>query len=273
MGLASGGGGGGFHGGGFYYFGGHGDGDAPLGLVIGVGVVVLGLVGGLAAGAIIHTNQIAQERAALEEQLAIDARVRDFNLDYFDWVNDVENNKYLFVFTGNAIKIDGQPMDFIATKYEVSEKNYYEIITYIEENKIEGLDHKSGLLSKVLDVIKESELIYNNTIDTAPNAITNADDGETLAIKSIELPVIDEEKGIIYYKVETMGYNSLDGDDPTIELDDKVVVTKLTDELRENPNLVYLVDKKKCKVITSNKNVISLQKQNLLRIDKSNRTR
>lgn len=263
MGLASGGGGGGGGGGSFVWISRGGsfkddDGDVLAYVIIG-GLTFL-LVGGLVAWALVDGNNtnkfIKEERIQLEQKLAEDANVEKFNLEYFDWIT--ENNEYFFTFSGTAIKEEGKPIDFILSKYLVSEQNYYEIITYIEKEGIEGLDHKKGLLSKILDVVNESELVSSNQVTKVSNAVYDKESGEMVSIKGIKVPVINKENNTISYEVELMKFNNEKVDNTSLDFVSKTVTMPLTDKLERYPSLAYFADKEQCKVTTTQVGSIKL---------------
>jgi len=253
MGLASGGGGGGGGGGGVFFFGG----DFSFGeLVAGVGVIAV-LFGSLAVLNSIDNKKILEQRRELQSQLAEDAQVKQFNLEYFDWMT--ENSEYFFTFSGSAMKMDNQPIDFLLTKYQVSQKNYYEMITYIEKNNIEGLDHKKGLFPKILEVVRESELVHNSAIEQLSSA--SYDKADTMIVlKDVKVPVVNKEKGTVSYLVQMAKYNPNETEQASIDFITKRVTVPLTKDLENCPTLAYLVPKENCKVKTVK--TVNMQVQN-----------
>lgn len=242
MGLASGGGGGG-GGGGIFFFGG----DFTFGEVVaGIGVLAV-LLGGLYMLKSADDKVILQQRNELQTQLAEDASVKQFNLEYFDWMT--ENSEYFFTFSGSAMKMDNQPIDFMLTKYQVSQKNYYEMVTYIEKNKIEGLDHKKGLFPKILEVVRESELVQNSAIEQLSNAAFDKS-AEMVVLKDVKVPVVNKEKGTVSYLVQMARYNPNETEAASIDFITKRVTVPLTKDLENCPTLAYLTPKEACSVKT-----------------------
>lgn len=246
MGLASGGGGGG-GGGTFIYFGGRSNDDDPVAAMVAVGVGLL-LVGGIITYVVINNNHIKEERQELQTQLAEDAGVKDFRLEYFDWLT--ENNEYFFTFSGSAMKMDGKPLDFILTKYNVSEKNYYELVTYIEKNNIEGLDEQRGLFPRILEIVQESELVANSNVEKLTNAVYDKDNGDMVAIKNVKMPVVDKKTNTVSYLVQLAKYNKTETENTNIEFITKRITVPLTKQLEEMPSLAYFAKKEEATVKT-----------------------
>lgn len=253
MGLASGGGGGGGGGGGtFIWFGGRNSSDYDPKIMLISVIAGVAIVGGVITLVVVSDNatkkEILAERIKLEEKLAEDSNVEKFNLEFFDWLT--ENNEYFFTFSGTAIKEEGKAIDFILSKYKVSEQGYYEIITYIEKEEIEGLDHKTGLLSKILDVVNQSELVSTNQVEKVSNAVYNKNSGDMVSIKGIKMPVINKENNTISYEVELMKFNNEKIENSDLVFETKSVTMPLTDKLERYPTLAYFADKEACSVET-----------------------
>ena len=251
MGLASGGGGrgGGFGGGGFAlgYLAGssrYGSSDVSPGVVIVSGTILIGMMGLIIGGAIVGTNQIKEEKAKLNTTIASHFNYKSVDINYFDWyINNDE--EYIFKFTGSAINIDGVHLDFVSCGYEVSEKQYYEVLQYIEKNDIEDLDSK-GLLSKLNDIIQEAELIKGKE---DANVATSSDERVILNVSKAK---VNGDK-VSYYVCYTKQGRDKNGNMGLITTIDEVSYD-LTDELKEHPNGAFMLPKEdaKVRVLTTN---------------------
>lgn len=249
MGLASGSGGRSSGGGSFIYLSNKTDTQEPSPQAFIAALLVGGIIiGGTIAYVSLSGKGIKTERKEFETKLAEDAGVKQFNLDYFDWLT--ENDKYFFTFSGNAIKMDGKPVDFLLTKYNVSQKNYYELITYIEKNNIKGLDTAKGLFPRILEVVADSEMVSNTLIDELSNTVYDKESGETIAIKDIKMPVVNKKDKTVSYLVHLIKFNKHESKDASLDFITKRITVPLVKELEEMPSLAYFAPKEAAKVKT-----------------------
>lgn len=248
MGLASGGGGGGRGGGGFS-FGfamGHamgrsgGGGDISTGAALLAGGALIVIVGGAIAGACICNDQTNKAKAELNKTVAATMNYKSVDVTYFDWFND-NDNEYIFKFTGNAMNMNDEKIDFFSCSYAVSEKQYYDVLTYIEKNDIEDLDSKN-LLDKLTGIIKEAEVVKGK--ETA-NVTTSADEANRVILNVSKAKVNgDKVSYYVSYVKEERDANGNIG--LTTVLDE--ISYDLTDELAKNPNGVFALDAKDAQV-------------------------
>ena len=253
MGLASGGGGrgGGFGGGGFAlgYLAGssrYRSSDVSPGAGILAGVALLGMMGFIIGGAIVGSNQIKEEKAKLNTTIASHFNYKSVDINYFDWYTN-NDDEYIFKFTGSAINIDDVHLDFISCGYEVSEKQYYEVLQYIEKNDIEDLDSK-GLLTKLNEIIQEAEKLKGKE---DVNVATSSDERIILNVSKAR---VNKDK-VSYYVCYTKEARDKNGNMGLITTIDEVSYD-LTDELKENPNGVFTLPKEGATVKVLNTNFI-----------------
>lgn len=224
-------------------------------VVLGGTILLIGATAGICM--IVNNSQndkaIASEKAQFEELLAMDANVEKFNLSNFDWLN--ENSDYFFVFTGDALKKDNQPIEFISSKYKISQENYNSMVEYL--NTVEGKNHKD-LYSKLLEIVLESELVDCSKAEALPAAVYNQESGDITAIRSITKPVINRKNSTVEYTVELMQLNLQDKDKNTINFTTKKVSVPLTKNLEKYPTAVFLADKEDCKVSAVDKSSVKL---------------
>lgn len=210
-------------------------------------------------------KKVKEEKKKLELKLAEDANVEKFNMDYFGFNED--DNKYFFTFTGTAVKTSGEPIEFISTKYCISEKNYYEFMAEIGTNK--QFEEKLGIFSKILDIVSESELINNSEIEKLPTSIINKDTNEEVVLKNITIPKIIKEKDVAVYEVEMFKFNKEDKNSPSIEFIKKQVVVPLNKQIEENPCFAFNTNKEDCKVRTLSKSIEAMKNNKFLNISNS----
>ena len=135
MGLASGGGsrGGGYRGGsGFamgYILGRGGGGDVGMATaLVAAGAVVI-ITGVGVAGIIIDSKETKVQKAELNQTIAATMNYKSADVTYFDWLTN-NDNEYIFKFTGNAMNMNDEKIDFFSCAYSVSEQQYYEVILF-----------------------------------------------------------------------------------------------------------------------------------------------
>lgn len=250
MGLASGGGRrGGSIGGGFalgYLLGRNssGSGEGSAGVAIFAGVAIIGMVGFLIGDAVVMSNKLEEEKGKLNTTIATHLNYKSVDISYFDWYTN-NDDEYIFKFTGSAMNVDDVHLDFISCAYEVSEKQYYEVLEYIEKNDIEDLDTR-GLLVKLNEIIKEAELV-SGKVD--PNVATSSEESTILNVSKAR---VNGDK-VSYYVCYAKQARDNDGNLGLVTTVDEVSYD-LTDELKKHPNGVFVLDKKdaKVKVIESN---------------------
>lgn len=233
-------------------------------VVLGGTVLLIGATAGICM--IVNNSQndkaIASEKVQFEELLAMDAHVNKFNLSNFDWLT--ENSDYFFVFTGDALKKDNQPIEFISSKYKISQENYNSMVEYL--NTIEGKNHKD-LYSKLLEIVLESELVDCSEAEALPTAVYNQESGDMTAIRSITKPVINRKNNTVEYTVELMQLNLQDKDKNTINFTTKKVSVPLTKDLEKHPTAAFLADKENCNISTIGVYSIELNNNKFLVLD------
>lgn len=210
-------------------------------------------------------KQIQEEKKKLELKLATDANVSDFNLNHLEF--NQNNSDYFLTFTGTAVKMSGEPINFISTKYCICEKNYYELITELDGSK--EFKEKEGIFTKILDIVNESDLVYNSEIKELSKSIIDEKNDEVVALRSVTNPKIVKDKNVVVYEVEMFKFNHKETENPKIEFIKKQVVVPLTKKIEDNVNCAFLVDKKDCQVRTLSKSFELMKDRKFLTMSNS----
>ena len=248
MGLASGGGSrnsGGYRGGSGFAMGyvlgkGAGGEDAALAVsLIGAGAVIL-ITGVGVAGLIIEGNQVKEYKSELNQTIAATMEYKSVDATYFDWASN-NDEEFIFKFTGTAMNMNDEKIDFFSCSYSVSEQQYYDVLTYIEQNNIEDLDTK-GLLEKLNGIIKEAEVVKakeNSTITTSSNE-------DNRVILNVSKAKVKGDKVTYYVCYAKEAKDEKGNIGLTTVLDE--VSYDLTEELAKNPNGVFSLKAEDAKV-------------------------
>jgi hypothetical protein len=215
-------------------------GDMSTGAAILAGGAIVVLLGGFIAGACVFDKQTKEAKAELNKTVAATMNYKSADVTYFDWLND-NDNEYIFKFTGNAINMNDEKIDFFSCSYAVSEKQYYDVLTYIEKNDVEDLDSKN-LLEKLTGIIKEAEVVKGKE---NANVTTSADDTNRVILNVSKAKVNGDKVSyyVSYVKEERDANGNLG---LTTVLDE--ISYDLTDELAKNPNGVFALDAKDANV-------------------------
>ncbi|HHU59955.1 TPA: hypothetical protein GXZ34_03435 [bacterium] len=139
-----------------------------------------------------NRNDLKGLKNELSSQLASDAEVKEYEFDFFEATE--LSNEYFFYFTGNAIKLDGHPIDFIKSKYKVDESSYYKVKKMLDSKTMHETLNSQSILTMILDVVKESKIVESDQIER-----TNLSSDSKRIIKDITKPSIGED--FIYYDV------------------------------------------------------------------------
>ena len=244
MGLASGGGGsggGGGFGGGFAAGYLMGKGDIDPAAAIAIGAVTFLLIGGVVVAGIFADKATNEAKAQLNDLIATHMQYQSADVTYFDWYTN-NDSEYLFKFTGSAMNMMGDDIDFFSCAYEVSEQQYYDVLQYIEKNDIEDLDTK-GLLEKLTEIIKEAELVASSENENVATAQATTDERIILNVSKAKV----QDDKVSYYVCYATEVRDEDGNMGLVTTVDEVSYD-LTDELRANPNGAFLLSKDKAQV-------------------------
>lgn len=152
-----------------------------------------------------------------------------------------ENKTYLLKFTGSAVNVNNEKIDFFSASYEVSDLQYAEIFQYMQETGNTTLKSRT-LLNKLSKVIKESELVETNlNEEIAVRGIEDASDFEKVGesvILDVTNPIVSDEK--VSYKVSYLQEVKTNfGEIGFVETYASVEFDK-TEELAQNPSKVFL---------------------------------
>lgn len=186
---------------------------------------------------IVHSknrNDLKELKNELSAQLANDAEVKEYDFDFFEATE--LSDEYFFSFTGNAVKLDGQPINFIKSKYKVNESSYYKVKKILDSKTINETLNSQSILTMILDVVKESKLVESDQVEK-----TNLSSDSKRIIKNITKPAIGED--FIYYDVTLIDIE--DGKNTaSLEIKTKRIYYERTKELESNPELIYTLGKK-----------------------------
>lgn len=234
---------------------------SPVAAII-TGAIVIGSIGA-AIGICLNENKRTNAvKDNLNTIIAEDINVKAVNSTYFDWIQDDSN--YFFKFTGNATNFDGSKIDFFSAKYKVDEAQYYDVVSYIDKNDIKDFDSKA-LLEKIIKIVESSELV-NSTIKE--NVSTSQSSNEAVSepiILEVSKPRVAGT--VVYYDVAYM--EEVKDENGNLGLKTSLVrVSKAnSNELIENPNMIFATNKEDLKVVKTRENTIPMNEFSFLQID------
>ena len=211
--------------------------DASDGLII-AGIAGLVLVGGVVTMVVLGDD--ITTKGAFKSAICDSVNLKDVDVKYFDWYIS-NDNEYLFKFTGSAINNFDEKIDFFSCAYEVSEKNYYDVLAYISQNELENIDDY-GLLGKLADIVKESEL-KEFVVD---EKVTTSSVEEDVLILDVTKPKVENGK-VKYFVSHAQRFENKDGSKGIMTTLSEVSYD-LTPELAKNPSGVFLMSKEKAMV-------------------------
>ncbi|MGN1200801.1 MAG: hypothetical protein ACI4R8_00860 [Candidatus Caccovivens sp.] len=176
-----------------------------------------------------------------------------------------ENETYLFKFTGSAVNVNNEKIDFFSASYEVNEQQYTKISQYMNDAGRTILNSRT-LLNKLSKVIKESELVETNlNEEIAVRGIENASDFEKVGesiILDVTNPIVSDKK--VSYKVSYLQEVKTNfGEIGLVETYASVEFDK-TEELAQNPSKVFLGKEKPAKIKILDRNYTPVEENNIL---------
>ena len=118
-------------------------------------LIVLLAISGVLIGEGVKMRKTDIAKEELNKILASDMNYNSVNVKYFDWYTN-NDSEYLFKFTGSAVNSYDEEIDFFACSYEVSEKQYYEMVSYIKDLKVKDVEELDslGLVKKLTEIVK-----------------------------------------------------------------------------------------------------------------------
>lgn len=257
MGLSSGGGGessssnsglGGFALG--YLLGSSNDDSDGISVKGAIGIIAVGAltVGGIITATAFSIKDKKEAKQELNNLVANQIEAKSVDISYFDWTE--QDNNYFFKFTGSAVTLDNKNVDFFSSKYSVNEKEYYDILKYIDANEIKDLDKSSELLKKITKIITNAELVSNLLKE---NIATSAYEKTSSKIILNVSKAKAEDDCIAYYVCYTEAVKNDDGKIGLLTHLNKVSFAKSAD-LEKYPSKVFSLenDKADVKEIKSN---------------------
>ena len=208
-------------------------------------------------------KEAAEAKAYCETKIAVDSNLREFDMNSFEMSAD--DNGSFFSFTGNAIKSDGLPLNFVSVKYKVSMTNCLDLQNYILSNNMTSLEqYSTEVFKRIYNILLESEIVSTGGVEQINAKITDTSDGKISMIRSISNPIVNKENGTVEYYAEIMTTNLNKTENAEIKFETKKVSVPLTKELEAHPTGIFLLDKDNCKVEKLNEEIVSIANNEVL---------
>ena len=192
----------------------------------------------------------------LNEGIANDLGFKSVEVVSLD-AHQLENEEPYVVLTGTGVKKSGEKVEYVACKYSTDEGTFKDLLESIKD--IEDLDitveEAEDLLDVLVDVVEKGQLL--NHKEKADITYSKEGVSQILGVSQVR---VDGNR--VYYYVASLDEGTNEkGETGLITTIDKISF-ELTEELRNDPSLVYSMGDKGAKIETVGQKFRELDTQN-----------
>lgn len=201
----------------------------------------------IAAAVIPCTIAINNEMTKLNQVVAETLEYKSVDVEKIN-CDISDNNEFLFEFSGNAMNINDEKIDFFSCTYKVNAAEYEEINNYLVKRDVESLRSTSTeIIGRITEIVSTAELVESRENDNVATSYKNDD----VVILNVSKAKVKDDK--VYYYVSHLRQTR----DKNGQLGLTTVLSEvsydLTDELKNNPSGVFSLPGEQAKVKTLSK--------------------